>query len=106
MDKWVLQVMNASNWDLVLHILENGMDNFDLRVVAMGPAVVPLFAPGKVRSTIEGHIRKGLKLEICSGGMKMAGLSDATLPVGSSAKFGLIALSEALKEGYMYFVVT
>ncbi|MGC9200333.1 MAG: hypothetical protein ACP5E5_15815 [Acidobacteriaceae bacterium] len=47
-----------------------------------------------------------MKLEICSGGMKMAGLSDATLPVGSSAKFGLIALSEALKEGYMYFVVT
>jgi intracellular sulfur oxidation DsrE/DsrF family protein len=106
MEKWVLQVMNAGNWELVLHILDNGMDKFDLRVVAMGPAVVPLFAPGKVRSAIESYIGKGLKLEICSGGMKMAGLMDAIPPVGASTRFGLTALSASLKEGYAYFVVT
>lgn len=106
MEKWVLQVMDAGNWELVLHILDNGMNKFDIRVVAMGPAVVPLFAPGKVRSAIESYIRKGLKLEIRSGGMKMAGFTDAIPPVGASTRLGLLALSESLKEGYAYFVVT
>lgn len=105
MDKWILQVMDGQNWEHVLMMVSNNLGKLDLKVVALGPAVVPIFAPGKLRGVLQDAIDKGLSLEICSVSMASAGLSEATLPRGALAKPGLVAISEARKNGFLYFVV-
>lgn len=86
-------------------MVDNNVGKLDLKVVALGPAVVHLFANGKLRTGIEKYIQKGLKLTICSVSMEQAGLSKATPPTGAELKPGLVAISEARKAGYLYFVV-
>ncbi|MGC9259311.1 MAG: hypothetical protein ACP5I8_04410 [Phycisphaerae bacterium] len=105
MDKWVLQVLDGVHWEHAMVMIERNVGKLDLKVVALGSAVVPLFAKGKLRAALEKSIAQGLKLEICSVSMAQAGLTDAIPPVGAELKPGLIAISEARKAGYMYFVV-
>ncbi|MCW1300850.1 MAG: hypothetical protein OH335_05610 [Candidatus Parvarchaeota archaeon] len=105
MDKWVLQIINTENWEHVLTMIENNVGKKDIKIVAMGPAVVPLFASGSLRSTIEDQIRKGLKLEICSVSIKKAGLEKALPPQGAVLKPGLMAISDDIKAGYIYFAI-
>ncbi|MGC9213363.1 MAG: hypothetical protein ACP5F2_07885 [Athalassotoga sp.] len=105
MDKWVLQVINVENWEHVLTMVENSVGKRDIRIVALGPAVVPLFAQGSLRSAIEDLIGKGLKLEICSVSIKKAGLEKAIPPQGSTLKPGLVAISDDVKAGYLYFAI-
>ncbi len=105
MDKWVLQVLNEQNWEHALVMVNNSIGKLDIKVVALGAAVVPIFAPGKLRSALQAAIAKGLKLEICSVSIEAAGLSAATPPDGAVLKPGLVAISDARKEGYTYFVV-
>ena len=85
--------------------IENSIDRQDIKVVALGPAVVPLFAQGSLRLSIEKFIGKGLKLEICSVSIKKAGLEKAQPPEGAILKPGLIAISDDVKDGYLYFAI-
>jgi len=105
MDKWVLQIINVENWEHVFTMIENSIGKRDIKVVALGPAVVPLFAQGNLRSAVEDLISKGLKLEICSVSIKKAGLTSATPPKGATLKPGLVAISDDVKEGYLYFAI-
>ncbi|MBU2844044.1 hypothetical protein [Acidithiobacillus thiooxidans] len=105
MDKFVLQIMDGQNWEHALIMVNNNLGKLDLKVVALGAAIVPIFAPGKLRSALQEAIDKGLSLEICSVSMAAAGLSEATPPKGALTKPGLIAISEARKDGFLYFVV-
>ena len=105
MEKWVLQVMAGENWEHVLMMVKHNLERVDLKVVALGKAVVPLFAPGKVRKAMEEAVANGLKLEICTVSMEAAGLADAEPPKGALLQPGLVAISEARKQGYTYFVV-
>ncbi|APZ43577.1 hypothetical protein [Acidihalobacter ferrooxydans] len=105
MEKWVLQVMTGENWEHVLMMVKQNLERVDLKVVALGKAVVPLFAPGKVRQAMEEAVANGLNLEICTVSMEGAGLSGAELPKGATAQPGLVAISEARQQGYTYFVV-
>lgn len=105
MEKWVLQIMNEQNWEHVLMMVNQNLGKLDLKVVAIGAAVVPLFAPGKLRCAIEEAIAKGLSVEICSVSMAAAGLEKAEPPKGSLTNPGLKAVSAARTAGYTYFVV-
>ncbi|MHB1567119.1 MAG: hypothetical protein ACYCXG_10470 [Acidiferrobacter sp.] len=104
MEKWVLQVMNEQNWEHALMMTSQNLGKLDLKVVAIGAAVVPLFASGKLRRAIEESISKGLSVEICSVSIAAAGLTDATPPKGATLNPGLKAISAARKAGYTYFV--
>jgi intracellular sulfur oxidation DsrE/DsrF family protein len=105
MDKWVLQVINVENWEHALTMVENSIGKRDIKIVALGPVVVPLFAQGSLRSAIEDLIGKGLKLEICSVSTKKAGLEKALPPQGAVLKPGLVAISDDVKAGYLYFAI-
>jgi len=73
-------VLNDQNWEHALIMVNNSLGKVDLKVVAMGVAVVPIFAPGKLRDALHDAIEKRLSLEICSVSMAGAGLSNATAP--------------------------
>ena len=105
MEKWVLQVMNEQNWEHVLMMVNQNLGKLDLKVVALAAAVVPLFAPGKLRSAVEEAIAKGLSVEICSVSMAVAGLEKAQPPKGAQTNPGLKAVAAARAAGYIYFVV-
>jgi intracellular sulfur oxidation DsrE/DsrF family protein len=105
LEKWLFQVMDSASWDHILVMKEGYVGKVDLKVVALGSAIVPLFAAGTLRAKIEDLIKKGVKVEICTVSMKLAGLSDAVPPVNAILKPGLLALSDSQKEGYMYFAV-
>jgi intracellular sulfur oxidation DsrE/DsrF family protein len=105
MDKWVLQIINGENFEHILTMVENNVGKVDIKVVSMGPSIIPLFAFGKLRQKIEELIQKGLKLEICSVSIQKAGLEKALAPKGSILKPGLIAISDAVKDGYLYFAI-
>jgi intracellular sulfur oxidation DsrE/DsrF family protein len=105
MEKWVLQVMNEQNWEHALMMVNQNLGKLDLKVVALGMAVVPLFAPGKLRSAVEEAIGKGLSLEICSVSMAAAGLERAEPPKGAITNPGLKSIAAARTAGFTYFVV-
>ncbi|WP_308388286.1 hypothetical protein [Acidithiobacillus sp. AMEEHan] len=105
MDKWVLQVMTPQEWEHVMIMTSQNLGHVDLKVVALGMAVVPLFAPGKLRRAMEEAITKGLSLEICSVSMGVAGLENAEPPKGAVLQPGLKAVAAARAAGYTYFVV-
>lgn len=105
MDKWVLQVMDGQNWEHALVMVNNNLGKLDLKIVALGAAVVPIFAPGKLRIALQNAIDRGLSLEICSVSMEAAGLGAAIPPEGAILKPGLVAIAEARKAGFLYFVV-
>ncbi|MCE5387901.1 MAG: hypothetical protein K0041_04900 [Acidithiobacillus sp.] len=105
MEKWVLQVMNGENWEHTMIMVNNSLGKREIKVVALGPAVVPIFAPGKLRSALQEAMNKGLQLEICSVSIEAAGLTGAKAPDGAVLKPGLVAISDARKEEYTYFVV-
>ena len=71
--------MDGKNWEHVLIMVSNNLGKLDLKVVALGPAVVPIFAPGKLRGTLQDAIDKGLSLEICSVSMAAAGLRETLI---------------------------
>jgi len=50
-------------------------------------------------------MNKGLQLEICSVSIEAAGLTGVKAPDGAVLKPGLVAISDARKEEYTYFVV-
>lgn len=105
MDKWVLQVLNEQNWEHTLIMVNNSLGKREIKVVALGAAVVPIFAPGKLRAALTTAIAKGLELEICSVSIEAAGLTGASAPDRAVLKPGLLAISEARQAGYTYFVV-
>jgi len=107
-EKWVFQMFAAEHWPHLINMLHANMNEVDIKVVVIAGAVLPLFAHGQLRKTIEELISKGVSFEICNNSMRILGLTDQEPPKGATVATngGLQAIHAARKAGYEYYVVS
>jgi intracellular sulfur oxidation DsrE/DsrF family protein len=79
-DKWVFQVSSPDSWPVVLNMIDHNIGVIGIRIVVIGPPIVPLFAHGTLRMEIEKRIKAGIEVVVCSFAMATAGLTGQTPP--------------------------
>lgn len=106
-EKWVMQLLEPSHYPHLFNMLHANISEIDIKVVVVGGAVLPAFAPGHLSEKIEEFAAQGVDFAFCINSMHLLGLDDKEPPKGTSVATdgGLRAISADRKAGYTYFVV-
>ena len=106
-EKWVFQMFDPEHFPHLINMLHANMETFEIKVVVIAGAVLPLFTHGHLRETIEELISLGVNFEICNNSMHILGLDGQEPPKGATVATngGLQAIHAARKAGYEYYVV-
>ncbi|GAB6045804.1 hypothetical protein JCM11957_14020 [Caminibacter profundus] len=106
-EKWVMQLLEPSHYTHLFNMLHANIEDVDIKVVVVGGALLPAFAPGHLKEKIEEFAAKGVNFNFCINSMHLLGLDSKDLPKGTSIanEGGLQAINAYRKAGYTYFVV-
>ena len=102
----VFHIDEPGKWPLLLGNLRNALRSdagARLRVVANGPAPIPLWAEGLWRRELAALSAQGVEFFFCQNSLTAYELDAAGRPEGSQvAPVGVLALGEAQAQGFAY----
>ena len=102
----VFHIDEPGRWPLLLGNLRNALRAEPatiLRVIANGPAPIPLWAGSLWRREAEALILHGAEFFFCQNSLLAYELDAAGRPEGSHlAPAGVLALAEAQRQGFSY----